>query len=256
MQNVPSASSVADLLDFARAAERDFGEVAWFRGHAREAWTLVPSAHRRHPTLEAQFSQHFRLLAPSISDRCPAHADTTAWLPLMRHYGLPTRLLDWSESVLVAAYFAIDGVRHEPSNIWALAPGTLNSQSIGRFIPFLVDERVKPLVSDAFGTRIGHTAPQYLAALAPRTDRRMAAQLGNYTIHGTREPLEQDAPSAGYLRRVTIGPDAIPRLKSELHLAGVRTSILFPDLASLAREIADLRALGSDGEDLEDADEV
>lgn len=252
MQDILFASSVADLLDFARAAERDFGEVAWFRGHACKAWTLVPSAHRRHPSLEAQFSQHFRLLAPSISDRCPPHADTTAWLPLMRHYGLPTRLLDWSESVLVATYFALDGMNHEPSVVWALAPGALNSQSLGRFIPFLVDERVKPLVSDAFGTRVGHTAPEYLAALAPRTDRRMAAQLGNYTIHGTREPLEQNASNEAYLRRITISSSAIPRIRSELHLAGVRTSILFPDLSSLAREIAELRALGREGQDLED----
>jgi hypothetical protein len=169
----------------------------------------------------------------------------------MRHYGLPTRLLDWSESVLVAAYFAIDVNLGGDSAIWVFSPGALNETTIGRFIPFLTDERVKPLVSDAFGTKTGHGSPPYLATFAPRTDQRMAAQLGNYTIHGTREPLEQHPHSTKFLGRILIPSSATSNIRSELSLAGIRTSALFPDLGSLAREISDLRAIGENGQDLE-----
>lgn len=256
MKDLGSASSIADLMEVGKSAENEFREMPWFRGHASSNWSLVPSAHRRHPVLETQFAQHFRMRAPSISRNCPAHADTAAWLPLMRHYGLPTRLLDWSESILVAAYFAIDIAPTTESAIWVLSPGALNETSIGRFIPFLTDERVKPLVSDAFGTKIGHVAPSSLAAFAPRTDQRMAAQLGNYTIHGTRDPLEQHKQSGSFLRRVLIPASAVPTLRRELSLAGVRASALFPDLESLAREISDLRAIGADDEDLEATGDV
>jgi hypothetical protein len=169
----------------------------------------------------------------------------------MRHYGLPTRLLDWSESVLVAAYFAIDVGIEADHAVWVFSPGALNETSIGRFIPFLTDERVKPLVSDAFGTKLGHTAPSCVAAFAPRTDQRMAAQLGNYTIHGTREPLEQHPKSDYFLGRILIPSSATSNIRRELSLAGIRTSALFPDLESLAREISDLRAIGEDGQDVE-----
>ena len=251
MKDLGSASSIGELLEAAKDAETAFREMPWFRGHASASWNLTPSAHRRHPVLETQFAQHFRLRAPSISQRCPAHQDTAAWLPLMRHYGLPTRLLDWSESVLVAAYFAIDvdlGCDHA---IWVLSPGALNETSIGGFIPFLTDERVKPLVSDAFGAKIAHTSPACLATLAPRTDQRMAAQLGNYTIHGTRDPLENHEHSSNFVGRIIIPSGARSNIRRELSLAGVRTSALFPDLESLAREISDLRALDKNGNELE-----
>ena len=43
------------------------------------------------------------------------------WLSLMRHYGIPTRLLDWTHSFLVAAYFAVDDAdKARDCAIWAL----------------------------------------------------------------------------------------------------------------------------------------
>lgn len=249
MRDLGTASSIAELIDFAKLAETQFREMPWFRGHVNSGWKLVPSAHRHHPILETQFAQQFRLRAPSLSPSCPTHEDTAAWLPLMRHYGLPTRLLDWSESILVAAYFALSAApTATESAIWVLSPGRLNAASLGNFVPFLTDHRVKPLVSAAFGANIGNLAELCLAVAAPRSDRRMAAQLGNYTIHGTREPLEQHAQSDTFLYRVRIPAIATPTIRRELSLAGVRSSILFPDLESLARELSELRAIGEDGE--------
>jgi hypothetical protein len=135
-------------------------------GHAQNEWKLVPSAHRRHPVLESQFAHHFRLRAPSLAANCPEHKDYVSWLPLMQHYGLPTRLLDWTESLLVAAFFAIPS-KSTPSSaaLWLLAPGTLNEQSIGRLIPFLVDDRVTPLVAAAFSGRINPEEENSVAVL-------------------------------------------------------------------------------------------
>lgn len=169
----------------------------------------------------------------------------------MQHYGLPTRLLDWSESLLVAAFFAIRLEHRSSATIWLLAPGKLNEQSIGPLIPFLADKRVTPLLDAAFsGTGNSGEQPS-IATYAPRTDRRMAAQLGNYTIHGSREPLELHPASSNFLARIVIPASSYHKIRADLSVCGVRLSSLFPDLSHLAQEIGEITAFGDDGEDLE-----
>ena len=148
----------------------------------------------------------------------------------------------------MAAYFALGEEKDSTADgsVWMLAPGSLNRQCIGYFVPFLTDERVKPIVSDAFGTRMGHSSPECVAVLAPRSDKRMAAQLGNYTIHRTREPLEASANADNFCAQVVVPASARKRLRSELSIAGVRRSSLFPDLANLAAELTQIVAIDDD----------
>lgn len=257
MLDLGEAHTLSDIVEAVHIAERQFGGQIWSRGHAQHDWQLVPSAHRRHSVLESQFAHHFRLRAPSLAVNCPEHKDYGSWLPLMQHYGLPTRLLDWTESLLVAAFFAIPPKSITSSAaIWLLAPGNLNEQSIGRLIPFLGNERVMPLVTAAFSGNTNSEDQHSVAVFAPRTDRRMAAQLGNYTIHGSRDPLESHPASSQFLARILIPVMSYDKIRTDLSVSGIRLSSLFPDLSNLARELIEMKAFGPDGEDLESRTEA
>lgn len=167
----------------------------------------------------------------------------------MRHHGVPTRLLDWTESVCVAVFFdawnhpkAVAGV------VWMLSPGHLNQDSIGDIIPFLTDDRVSSLAKSAFSGRGNVT--DTVAVLAPRSNPRMAAKLGAYTIHGSRQPLEAHRRAATFLAKVEIPDSAMYPIRRDLSLAGVRLSNLFPDLDHLAEELCEMPAIGPDGQDI------
>jgi hypothetical protein len=86
----------------------------------------------------------------------PSEDDLAGWLSLMQHYRLPTRLLDWSFSPLIAAYFSVNDRFVEPVDacIWALAPsmgGTTGEVCMGRLytdLPNLVREFVIRLLTN------------------------------------------------------------------------------------------------------------
>ena len=157
---------------------------------------------------------------------------------------------DWTESISIAAFFATN-YKREPGDgaIWVLSPGHLNQLSIGWFIPFLHHQQVKSIAEAAFCT--GKTDNITIATLAPRSDHRMAAQLGNFTIHGSSVPLEDHPSSSKFLARIKIPELAHDRINHDLSLLGIRLSNLFPDLEHLSEELSQLKALDADGADLE-----
>src|SRR5688572_18661980 len=106
-------SSVGELLEILPRIYGTKSRTVWFRGHADEGWKLRPSILRPPRTiademfLVKRFKQH---AVPFLENSL---RDEWEWLFLMQHYGVSTRLLDFSESPLVGLYFALQ--RPEPN---------------------------------------------------------------------------------------------------------------------------------------------
>ena len=213
----------------------------WFRGHSDSAFKLSPSAIREGYSLQGEryLAGMFRLRAPSRHKKCPSVRDFAGWLSLMRHYGLPTRLLDWTESVLTAAFFAVGYDRRSvgPAHIWVLDPGKLNTlfypEAGGD--PFVFDAKasqVRQLVSPVFSTNVVDTE-KVCAVFGAEVDLRMLMQQAAFTVHGLRAPLEETSDAGNFLTKLVIPEGNRRHFANELRYLGVNVAGIFPDLSHL-----------------------
>jgi hypothetical protein len=171
--------------------------------------------------------------------------DLVGWLILARHFGLPTRLLDWSMSPLVALFFAVEDHDDADGALWALNPGHLNYDTIQEHRLMIFDDpRVRELIALAFEPdpsphleSLPRTEGRALAVGAREIDPRVMAQQGAFTIHADENNLaERRIEGYTWLVGFRIKNTAKP-IRENLSRLGITRSSLFPDLGSLAYDI-------------------
>jgi len=233
----------------------------WYRGLSNHEYTLLPSLFRepkgrpreevvatdrrqRERNLFARFKTQAGQLMPS------GLASPWEVLSVMQHYGVPTRMMDWTDSLFVALYFALEYQDNPPSPcLWLLNPFALNREALKRAIIFDQVDQLPPDTYDLFITTDAlrpaasdrpsseSWPPQLPIATAPIWGHERARrQQGFFTIHGTDErPLEQQAKHL--VTQIDIPTALQEPLRHLLREAGVDHYVLFHDLDGLARKL-------------------
>ena len=120
--------------------EEETKSLRWiFRGEKNAGWNLKTSLERvcaafgrkspKHGAkIEAillrEFKRRFHHYRPEVPE------NDLEWLAYMQHFGAPTRLLDWTYSLHVAIYFALEIPDPDGYAVWAINQDWLQEQSL------------------------------------------------------------------------------------------------------------------------------
>lgn len=194
-----------------------------YRGHTKASYVLTPAIGRyRERSIERGFdlekkerdslaifeAEYRQYLDVSFSSKWEM-------LALAQHHGLPTRLLDWSLSPLIALFFAVEKNADEDAAIYVL-----NQQS-----DWLYGERV--LKQDPFSiSRPWVYMPTHITS-------RLRAQQGLFTIQPNIDgELELDG-----IKKYIIDREAIDEIRWQLFIYGISPKTVFPDVDGLCAEL-------------------
>jgi hypothetical protein len=231
-------NSLADLLKHLKKDTKGYKGNIWFRGQNVSTWKLQPSFLRKDKTIsEFTLITKFKQNASLLIDRTPS--SYFDWLFQMQHHGVPTRLLDWTESALTALYFAVENdiYKNQDGALWILLPTELNKYSKidsdeDDFIPSFENLEVLGAYEPLAFNREKVTKLLPLAAIATRNNPRMQAQLGVFTIsHRDKTPIE-DIGTKKHIWKYLIPKANKKIIKEELKLLGINKFQLFPELSS------------------------
>jgi hypothetical protein len=249
-------ASWASFVSHIDELSKGLREAPWFRGQCQD-WPLRPhllrhlrrgairdpeSALRIEEKALNEFTRaaHFYLPSARIDQLNAAHrADTerVSWWTIMRHHRAPTRLLDWTLSPYVAAYFAaespVDDDKRPPGVVWVLDFGALRAYMDGTYAAKDGDTRIYDRLI---------TSPEAPDDLLPlfhqMPTERMLAQQGCFTVcrnvlgdHG--EIIERTVPAA--LTRLLIPEDVKIDFRQRLRQVNLTAHSLFGDLDGLGR---------------------
>jgi hypothetical protein len=273
----PRPLAALELLD--RLHSSPLNSPDWvFRGQSYP-WPLQPSLDRiadpvvvrRFSTIQNPLITEFMSRAHQYTENPPSEDDELGCLALMQHYGAPTRLLDWSISPFVAAFFAVEkppqGDPLEAPVIWAVnrrelvedvqrvirfEDHSMSPDQIAKAEEFL---RTVPPPADPYQPReitfLMRRAPFQRPLVVPAQPARMSERLSvqqgvflrvNPPNWGFEDALRYVLATRkeGQLRalhKLRIDPRGRLHLLKELHRMNISAESLFPGLDGFARSL-------------------
>jgi hypothetical protein len=194
-----------------------------FRGQRRNG-NLLPGIARKTPSLDTTEKEKKLLVEFLRIGQMKISADSRSELELMilaQHFGLHTRLLDWTSNPLAALWFACADA----------SPGVVYVYALDAHDHLLTTtEAINPF--DIARTQI----------LRPNLgNERIAAQQGWFTLHKFSEhsksfvPLERNADIGHKIDEFVIPADKREDILRSLDRFGINEATLMPDLQGLGR---------------------
>lgn len=223
LEPMANEKTISSWLEFAQVI-KECADGTWiFRGENKVGNLLLPKAgrvgsHRGAARKKPYEVKDEELALESFKRQARPHLNHTPssdveWFAIAQHHGMSTRLLDWSESFLVAAYFAVEEAGTKGDGI------IYGVQSLHTIT---TEEEAKPFKMEEVKLyRPPHISP------------RIPAQRSVFTVHP--DPTKEF--SLPHLNKWHISEAACLEIKKILNACAINEASLFPDLDGLSRHL-------------------
>ncbi len=231
--------------------------ASWYRGVGSTEYSLTPSIGRSNPQKSAEeLAKIETSISITFSQRSPPFTQMNLeneWRKLfyMQHHGIPTRLLDWSESPFVAMFFALtsvkrgaDGTPLSDAAIWACDPIAWNRTVLSHitYQGGILDETCEEIKAFNPIVSVDQRPTSPVMIYGTHNSARIVAQRGVFALFGKgSEGMEtiflNGQFQANSLIKIIIPKESVDEILHSLYRKGIAESTIYPDLFGLALEI-------------------
>ena len=254
-----------------RQLER-FSRFRWiYRGQNHQKYDLRTTLERclrragvettKYREVEEALIREFRRAYHQYAAHVPDAKHRMEWLALMQHHGAPTRLLDFSHSLYVATYFAVEEANDDDPNgftevwavnaPWAAQQSAINLEAAGHHSDVIEKFLRNPLYDEGreeHAMSLFFDDDKQVRLACPvnpsRHNERLRTQKGIFLIAGSMEHSFMDnlVTMSGFDDAKNIVVIKIPnslRLSflKRLHEINIGRTSLFPGLDGFARSL-------------------
>ncbi|WP_313375623.1 FRG domain-containing protein [Chishuiella sp.] len=229
-------TSLSEYIKFINNIEHRHISQWFYRGHSDSDYELIPSLFRvdtneswaHWDRIEDYVMSQFKREAFPYLKTIPN--DEIEWLTIAQHYGLPTRLLDWSTNPLIALYFAVENYQNnKDANVWLYGLSSTNNCWTE---------------STWIAKKINLSGNIYENIIFPlHIDSRITNQSGCFTIHEIPEhntlfiPVDQNPRIFDTFIKLTINKDIKKDILNELYYVGIHRGFIYPGLEGISSKI-------------------
>jgi len=251
-------SSLGDLIDKVTPTDPDLitgrrRDSGVYRGAYDADRPLLTSLDRlggvQPPHTKADLEEHLlrNFIRYSRPYLAPNYVSDWELLVAAQHHGLPTRVLDWTYSPLVAAHFATLGPKAGDRAVWRLDWQRIHSAFGFPKLALLIEDLERLFGKDKRFTPwvLFNQSPSdsHFACMLepPSLDARIVAQAATFTLCSDKrqsfDRFLQSYDLGAALTKFIIPADELGRFRDQLDLVGVDERRLFPDLDGTAEQL-------------------
>lgn len=228
-----------------------------YRGHSDATYRLITSLERACESwgiplslankTEKLLIREFKRRLYHYTGHIPSKKSYFEWLSLMQHHGAPTRLLDFTYSINVATYFAVEKAKGDCA-VWSIDARWAVEKSMEKYrdkkIKVLFKEPIDEKREAAFGKLLPNNKKELIIPINPfRLNERLTLQKGVFMCLGNvKKSFEDNLRSLkGYETKVKklIIPKKLRKTAiKQLYNIPVTRATLFPGLDGFAQSLS------------------